>query len=139
MKTIVVVVVLAVGAAGAYYYSRPADVEGAANLDALGPMRQVDRQHGDARDALVALVLEVMLGQPQGLVPQRVGGARQGRRGVERLGEPLIGISAVVGGHTPQPTALQLDVADVESREAGDHRGPSLSSTPTVRRRPLPR
>jgi RND family efflux transporter MFP subunit len=31
MKKLVVVVVLAVGAAGAYYYSRPADVEGAAN------------------------------------------------------------------------------------------------------------
>jgi RND family efflux transporter MFP subunit len=31
MKKIVLVVVLAVGAAGAYYYSRPADVEGAAN------------------------------------------------------------------------------------------------------------
>jgi hypothetical protein len=44
-----------------------------------------------------------MLGQPQRLVSEGVGGA------------------AVVGGRARQPTTFKLDVADVESREAGDH------------------
>ena len=79
----------------------------------------------DVRDALVALVLEVMLGQPQGLVPERVGGVGQRRRGVERLGQALVGVPAVVGGHARQPTPLQLDVADVERREARDHPAPA--------------
>ena len=43
-------------------------------------MGQVHRQHGDAGDALVSLVLEVMLGQTQRLVPQRVGGPGAGLR-----------------------------------------------------------
>src|SRR6266481_5445430 len=38
------------------------DVEGAADLHPLGAMGQVHRQHGDAGDAFVSLVLEVMLG-----------------------------------------------------------------------------
>ncbi len=97
------------------------DVEGAADLHALGAVGEVHRQHRDARDALVPLVLEVMLGQPQRLVPERVGRLGQRRRGVERLGEALVGIAPVVGGHAREPAGLQLDVADVEGREARDH------------------
>jgi hypothetical protein len=100
-------------------------VEGATDLHALGAMGQVHRQHGDGRNALVPLVLEVMLGQPQRLVSQCVGGESQGHRGVEYLDQALVGIPAVVGGRARQPTLLQLDVADVEGREAGDHRGPA--------------
>ena len=37
---------------------------------------EVDGQQRDVRDALVAFVLEVVLGQPERLVPERVGGLR---------------------------------------------------------------
>src|SRR6185436_13056438 len=75
----------------------------------------------DVRDALPPLVLEVMLGQPEGLVPEGVGGLRQRCRGVERFGQARVGVAAVIGGHAVEPASLQLDVAYVEGREARDH------------------
>ena len=48
------------------------DVEAAADPELLGEVRQVHRQHQDVRDALVALVLEVVLGQPERVVAELV-------------------------------------------------------------------
>ena len=48
------------------------DVEAAADPQPLRHMRQVHRQHQDVGHALVALVLEVVLGQPERVEAQRV-------------------------------------------------------------------
>ena len=74
------------------------DVEGAADLDALGAMGEVHGQHRNVGDALVSFVLKVVLGEPQGLVAQRVGGAGECDGGGERFDQPVIGIPPVVGG-----------------------------------------
>jgi len=100
------------------------DVEGAADLDALRAMGEIDGQHRNVGDDFVAFVLEVVLGEPQRLVAELVGHARQRDRGVEDLDQPLVRIAAVVGRRARQPAILQLDVADVERREPRDHRQP---------------
>ena len=63
------------------------DVEAAADLDALRHMRQVQRRHQHVRDALVAFVLEMVLGHPEGVVAEpvhqlrhRLGLVEDGRR-----------------------------------------------------------
>jgi len=104
------------------------DVEGAADLHALGAMGEIDGQHRNVGDALVALVLEVVLGQPERLVPERVGGAGQRDGGVEDLDQPLVGIPAIVGRRARQPALLQLNVAHVERRESRDHRQPGAGA-----------
>jgi hypothetical protein len=98
------------------------DVEGAADLDALGAMGEVHGQHQNVGDALVTFVLEVVLGQPQGLIAQRVGNAGQRRRGVERLDQAVIGIPPVVGRRAREAALLQVDMSDVERGESCDHR-----------------
>ena len=86
-----------------------------------GAMGQIDGQQRDVGDALVALVLEVMLGEPERVVSERVGGLRQRRRGLERLDQARVGVAAVVGRNTGEAALFQLDVADVERREPSDH------------------
>jgi hypothetical protein len=98
------------------------DVERAADLHAPGAMGEVHRQHGNVGDALVAFVLEMVLGQPQRLVAERVGGARQRRGRVEHLEQPRVGITPVVGRHTVETAPLELDVPDVQRGEPRDHR-----------------
>src|SRR3990172_599943 len=46
------------------------DVEAAPDAQSPRQMGQVDGDHQDIRNALVALVLEVVLGQPKGVVPE---------------------------------------------------------------------
>ena len=67
------------------------DVEGAADLDALRAMGEVHGQHRDIGDALVPFVLEVVLGEPQGLIAQGVGGAGERLGGGERVDQPACG------------------------------------------------
>src|SRR5206468_11109917 len=79
--------------------------------------------------ALVAFVLEVVLGQPQGLVPELVHRLGELERGVERLDHALVRIPAVVGRRARVPTVLQLDVSDIEGRKALDHAGLSAGAS----------
>src|SRR5437867_12589004 len=97
------------------------DVEPAADLEPSRVVRDVNGQERDVRDALVALVLEMVLGQPQGLVAELVHRLRELERRVERLDHPLIGVAALVGRSARVPAVLQLDVSDVEGGEALDH------------------
>jgi hypothetical protein len=97
------------------------DVEGAADLDAPGAMGKIDRQQRNVRDALVPFVLEMVLGQPQRLVSQRVGRAGQRRRGLEHLRQPRVGVAPIVRRRAVQPASLELDVPDVQRREPRDH------------------
>src|SRR5206468_10337844 len=65
----------------------------------------------------------------QGLVPQLVHRLGQLERRVERLDHPLVRVAAVVGGSPGVPAVLQLDVSDVEGREALDHPGFSAGAS----------
>ena len=48
------------------------DVESAADAQALRHMRQMHRQHQDVGYALVAFMLEMVLGEPERVEPQRI-------------------------------------------------------------------
>jgi len=102
-------------------------------------MGQLDGQHRNVGDALVSFVLEVVLGQPQGLVAEPVDGSGQLEGRVEHLDQPLVGVPAIVGGRARESAFFQLDVAYVERREPLDHAGlfivgarraPSISAPP---------
>ena len=54
------------------------DVEAAAELDVLGQMGQVDIEHNQVGDTLVAFRLEVVLGHPHGIEAIGVQGFRDG-------------------------------------------------------------
>src|SRR5437867_9918043 len=97
------------------------DVERAADLDVLGPVRQVDRHHRNVRQALVALVLEVMLGEPEDVVSELVDDARELDGRVEHLDQSRVRIPPIVGRGAREPAPFELDVADVERRELRDH------------------
>ena len=115
------------------------DIEGAPDLDTLRAMGEIHGEQGNVGNALVPFVLEVVLGQPQGLVAQRVGRVGQRDGGVERLHEPLVGIAPIVSGRAREAASFQLDVADVERREARDHRGKDTRSRHDLARRGIPR
>src|SRR5262245_1511206 len=108
------------------------DVEAAADLDPLGVVGDVHGQERNVGDALVAFVLEVVLGEPYGLVPERVHRLRELEGRVERLDHPLVRVAPVVGRRPLVTAVLQLDVSDVEGREALDHAG--FSAGTRVRR-----
>ena len=97
------------------------DVEGAAELQPLGLGRQPQPQLDQVRDDLVALALEMVLGDPQHVVAELVHGLRDVLGGGEHLGQPLVGIAPVVGRRAVQPDIVQLDLADIEHVEFPDH------------------
>lgn len=106
-----------------------ADVETAADPQAPGHMREMHPQHEDVRDALVAFVLEVVLGEPQGVEAEPVHRLRK-RLGLrEHRDEVLVRIAAVVRRGRVLAHVAQIDVARVEGRKLGDHRGFSVYST----------
>jgi len=53
------------------------DVEAAPHVQPLGLVREVEGQQENVRDAFVAFTLEVVLGEPEGVVPAPVEQARQ--------------------------------------------------------------
>ena len=74
----------------------------------------MDRHHQDVRQALVTFVLEVVLGEPEGVVPQPVHGPR------ERLGlgedrhQVFVRVAALVGGGRVLSHVAEIDMARVE-------------------------
>ena len=74
------------------------DVEAAADAQALGDVREVHGQHQDVGDALVALVLEVVLGQPERVVAELVHHLGDGLGLLEHGGQLLVGVAPLVGG-----------------------------------------
>ena len=74
------------------------DVEAAADLQARGEMREVDGGHQEVRDDLVALVLEVVLGQPERPVAVLVHAARDRLGLVEDGREVRVRVAALVRG-----------------------------------------
>ena len=106
-------------------------VEGAAELEAPRLGGEPERELDEVREALVALVLEVVLGRPQSVVAEVVHQLGDVARGEERLAQPLVAVAPGVGRRALQPDVLQLELADVEHVDSLDHRAvhpPSITS-----------
>jgi ankyrin repeat protein len=86
-------------------------------------MREMDGEHQDVGQALVALALEVVLGQPEGAVPVLVHAAGDGLGLREDRDQVLVRVAALVGGGGHLPHVGKIDVAGVDGRELGDHDG----------------
>src|SRR5438034_328286 len=101
------------------------DVEATAHLQPLGLVCEVEGQHQNVRDALVALALEMVLGEPERVVPAAVEQARQ----IARLGvggdEALVRKHAAVHGGAAVADVVHVQVAGVQAVELGDHGPPS--------------
>ena len=106
------------------------DVEAAPHLEPLGLVAEVEGQQEDVRDALVAFPLEVVLGEPEGVVPAPVEEPRQVARLGEDGDEVLVGEHAAVHGGAAVADVVHVDVAGVQAVELGDH---VLSSPPRIR------
>src|SRR5438034_6379084 len=102
------------------------DVEAAADLQARGEMREVDGGHQEIRDDLVALVLEVVLGQPERPVAVLVHAARDRLGLVEDGREVRVRVAALVRGRRRLSHVPEIDVARVDVGELRDH-GRSVS------------
>jgi hypothetical protein len=97
------------------------DVEAAPDLQPLGLVSQVERHHQDVRDAFVAFALEMMLGEPEGVVPASIEQARQIPCLGEGGDEVLVGKHAAVHGGAAVADVVHVDVAGVQAVEFGDH------------------
>ena len=90
------------------------DVEAAADAEPRGQVRQVHADHQDVRQALVALVLEVVLGQPERVVAVLVHAARDGLGLREDGRQVLVGVAALVGRRGVLAHVAEIDVAGVD-------------------------
>ena len=92
---------------------------------APGHVREVHGHHQDVRDALVAFMLEVVLGEPERVVAEPVHALRD-RLGLrEHRHEVLVRIAALVRGSRILAHVTEVDVTRVKRRELADHRGSS--------------
>ena len=98
------------------------DVKAAAELDALGVLRQVLAHYQQVGDALVALPLEVVLGHPQDVEPQVVQEHRRLPRDVHGHGETVVVVPAVVSRNAVETDAVAFQhVTGVEHGKVFDH------------------
>src|SRR5205823_6774269 len=104
------------------------DVEAAADLDALGDVGEVDGVEQEVGNDLVALVLEMVLREPDRVIARLVHAFRDGVGLVEDRRQALVGEAPLVGGRRVLAHVRQVHVAGVDGREFGDHLGGSISS-----------
>src|SRR5205807_6244804 len=97
------------------------DVEAAADAQALRNVGELQADHEDVGGALVALVLEMMLGEPERVVAEVVRGAGDRLGLLEHGGEMLVGVASLVGGSGVLPEVAEVDVPGIERREVADH------------------
>jgi hypothetical protein len=97
------------------------DIEAAADLEVRGDVAEVQGQHQDIRDALVSLALEVVLGQPEGVVAGPVHELRDGLALGKHRRQILVGEPAVVGRSAVQPLVVQIDVTREQAAKSRDH------------------
>jgi hypothetical protein len=81
----------------------------------------VHRHHQDVGQALVALVLEVMLGEPDRVVPALVHHAGEAFRLLEDGGQLLVREAPLVGRSRQLAHVGQVHVAGIDRRELRDH------------------
>ena len=96
-------------------------VERAAEFQALGLRGEPQAELHQVGQALVAFVLEVVLGGPQRVVAELVHHLGDVARGEEHLAEAVVGIAAVVRRRAVEADVVEVDLADIEDVEAFDH------------------
>ena len=97
------------------------DVERLAEFEVLGQAGQMHAHQDEVGDALVALVLEMMLGHPHTVKAARVHMLGQ-RSGVAvRLDELFVAVTALVGGGAVGAHIVQVNLPYVEDGETLDH------------------
>ncbi len=106
------------------------DVEAAADPYAPGHMRQMQRHHQHVGNALVALVLEMVLGHPESVVAQTIHQLRHRLRLVEDGGEMLVGIAAVVHRDAAIADIFDIDVPGEQTVEFCNHAMTSTGEPP---------
>ena len=97
------------------------NVKFAADAQPLRHMRQVHCQHQDIGYAFIALVLEMVLGEPECVEAQRIHLLGDGLRLLEHGGQLFIGISALVGRRRVLTHVRKINVARVDGNKLGNH------------------
>ena len=97
------------------------DVETAAEFELLRLRREPQPPLDQIGDALIAFVLEMVLGGPEAVIAQFVHDPGDPARGLEHLGEPLVRIAPVVGRGAVEPDIVKLDLSDIERMKPLDH------------------
>ena len=98
-------------------------VEAAAEFQPFRLRGEPQAELDQVRQALIAFVLEVMLGGPQRVVAGFVHHAGDPACGPEHLGEAIVGIAAVIGGRALQADIVEVDLTDIQHVKAFDHVG----------------
>ena len=106
-------------------------VECAAGFQSFGLGSEPQAKLHQIRQALVAFMLEMVLGRPQRVVAEIVHHASHVARGKEHLAEAFVRIAPVIRRRTVDADIVQVDLADIKDVEAFDHLGSSLFSTPS--------
>src|SRR5262252_9319408 len=104
------------------------DVEGTAELEALGLRGQPQSELDQVGQALVALALEMVLGRPQHVIAETIHELRHLARGGKGLPQAFRGIAPVVGWRAGKTDVVELDLADIEHMEVFEHRAISPAS-----------
>ena len=97
------------------------NVETAAELEVAGQMRQVDIQHQQVGDALVALGLEVVFRHPEGIVAAGVHSFGNGLGLVKGGGQVFVGKGTVVHRRAAVADIVHIDMAGVQAVKLGNH------------------
>jgi len=97
------------------------DVKAAADPKPRREVGQMDGRHQDVGDALVSLVLEVMLGEPESVVSVLVHAPRDRLGLLEHRGQVLVGIAPFVRRRGHLAHVAQIDVARIDGRELPNH------------------
>jgi hypothetical protein len=96
-------------------------------------MSQMDGLHQDVRNALVPLVLEVVLGQPEDVVAVLVHASRDGLGLVEDRRQVLVRVAPLVGRRGHLAHVAQIHVPGIDGRELADHVGVPPRAEPSSR------
>jgi hypothetical protein len=96
-------------------------VETAADAQALRHVRQVHRQHEDVGYALVTFVLEVVLGEPECVEPQRIHLLGNGLGLLEDGHQLLVGVAAFIRWRCVLSHVRQINVPRVDGHKPGNH------------------
>jgi hypothetical protein len=86
-------------------------------------MSQMDGLHQDVRNALVPLMLEVVLSQPEDVVAVLVHAPRDGLGLVEDRRQVLVRVAPLVGRRGHLAHVAQIHVPGIDGRELADHVG----------------
>ena len=89
--------------------------------ESLCHVSEMHRDHQDVGQALVALMLEVMLRQPEGVEAHRIHLLGYGFRLVEDRRQLLVGIASLVGGRSVLAHVAQINVPGIHRNELPDH------------------